>query len=75
MSPIIIDVTRVCSKPYTGNSTFVCNSHVYIYVCSTQPLTDAIVNTVFSRDILKGGILACEPVVGVSWGCIIFWKI
>ena len=31
---------------------------------------------VFSRDILKGGgILACEPVVGGSWGCSIFWKI
>ena len=27
------------------------------------------------RDILKGGILACEQVVGGSWGCIIFWKI
>ena len=26
------------------------------------------------RDILKGGILACEPVVGRSWGCIIFWN-
>ena len=34
------------------------------------------VHRVFSRDILKGGIiLACEPVVGGSWGCIIFWKI
>ena len=34
------------------------------------------VTSVFSRDILKGGIiLACEPVVGGSWGCSIFWKI
>ena len=33
------------------------------------------VRVYYSRDILKGGILAFEPVVGGSWGCIIFLKI
>ena len=43
------------------------------HVVYTDSLVTVHTGRVFSRDILKEGILPCEPEVGESSGCSIIW--